>query len=126
MPFNFFLSWSSDPTITSDPLHGLWERPKIENLNLFLSWSKCIHMNLKGITIAFKQKSNAIYRPHGCIFSLKWLFLVKNGIFFTFGCCGVPKILQSFRLILIYFDHCKNKIQNFNFAFSICFIGGLR
>ena len=47
---------------------------------LFLPWSKCIHSNLKGIIITFKQKLDVIYRPHGCVLSLKWLFLVKNGI----------------------------------------------
>ena len=44
----------------------------------------------------FKQKLNVIYRPHGRILSLKWLFLVKYGNFFTFGCCGVCKTVQIF------------------------------
>ena len=56
--------------------------------------------------------------------SPKQLFLVKNGNFFTYGCCGVRKTLQifplnvfgvPFRLIGIHFDHSKNKIQIFNF-----------
>ena len=66
-----------------------------------------------------------IYRPHGRILCLKWLILVKNGNFLSFGYCGVPKTLQifplnafsvPFRLIGIHFDHCKNKIQIFNFC----------
>ena len=44
----------------------------------------------------FKQKIDMIYRPHGCILSLKWLFLVKNGNFFTFGCGEVRKTLQIY------------------------------
>ena len=29
----------------------------------------------------FKQKLDVIYRPHGCVLSFKWLFLVQNGNF---------------------------------------------
>ena len=95
-PLKTFWSRSSDPTFTSDPLHILWESQKLEIWILFLPWSKCIHSNLKGIIITFKQKLNVIYRPHGHVLSLKWLFLIKNGNFFTFGCCGVRKTLQIF------------------------------
>ena len=82
--YYYYYYYYSDPTITSDPLHSLWERPKIENLIFFfLPWSKCIHCNLKGIFM-FKLKLDVTYRPHGHVLSLKWLFLVKNGNFFTF------------------------------------------
>ena len=56
---------------------------------LLLPWSKCIHSNLKGSIITFKLNLDVIYRPHGHVLSLKWLFLIKNGNFFTFDCCGV-------------------------------------
>ena len=68
---------------------------------------------------------DVIYRPHSRLLSLKWLFLVKNGSFFTFGCYRVCKTLQinplnifsvPFRLTGTHFGHCKNKIQFFNFC----------
>ena len=34
---------------------------------LFLPWSNCIHNNLKGIIITFKQNLDVIYRPRGCV-----------------------------------------------------------
>ena len=68
---------------------------KLKIWMLFLPWSKCIHRNLKGIIITFK-KLDVIYRPHMCVLYIKWQFLVKNGNFFTFGCCGAPKTLQIF------------------------------
>ena len=119
MPFKIILSWSSDPTVISYPYIAYGKDQKWKIWILYLPWSKCIHINLKGIIITFKQKLDVIYRPHGPILSLKWLFLVINANFFTFGCCGVRKTLQipsnvssvPFRLIEIHFDHCKNKIQ---------------
>ena len=63
---------------------------------LFLPWSKCIHINQKGIIIPFKQNSDMIYWPHGRVLSLKWLILSKMVIFVTFGHWGVLKTLQIF------------------------------
>ena len=91
---------------------------------LFLPWSKCTHSNLKGIIIIFKQNLDMIYKPRGRILSPKWLFLVKNSNFVTFGCCGDVKpsnfplnvLVFPFKLIGKHFDHCKNKIQIFNFC----------
>ena len=84
---------------------------KFEIWILFLPWS-------------LKQKLDVIYWPYGRVLSLKWLFLVRNGNFFTFGCCGVRKTLQiflnvlsvPFRLIGIHFDHYKIKILIVNFC----------
>ena len=45
---------SSDPTVTSDPLHSLWKRQKLKIWILFLQWSKCIPINLK-------EKSKHVY-----------------------------------------------------------------
>ena len=35
-----FWSGSSYPTVTSDPLYGLWEKPKFENLNIIFAMVK--------------------------------------------------------------------------------------
>ena len=87
-----FWSWSSDPTITSDPLHSLWERPKIENLNFVFAMVK-MHSKepLRNYWNVETKIGHDLQAP-----CLKWLFLVKNGNFFTFGCCWVSKTLQIF------------------------------
>ena len=124
-------TWSSDPTVTSDPLYSLWKRQKLKIWILFLPWSKFIHSSLKGIIITFKQNLDVIYRPHGRVLSLKWLFLVKNGNFFTFGCCGVrtnfPLNVFSvpFRLNEYILNTARRKFKFSNFAFSIAYVGGL-
>ena len=55
--------------------YGIGQNLKI--LILFLPRSICIHSNLKGIIILFKQKSDVIFSPHGRVLSSKWLILVK-------------------------------------------------
>ena len=71
-----------------------------------LPWSKCIHkINLKGIILTFKQKMDAVYRAHDCVWCPTWLFLVKNANIFTFCCCVVNVFGVPFWLIGIHFDH---------------------
>ena len=54
---------------------GIWKGQKIENLNFVFAMSKFIQSNLKDIT--FKKKLHVIYRHHGRVLSLKWLFWSK-------------------------------------------------
>ena len=79
-----------------------------------------------------------IYKPHGRILNLKWLFLVKNAYFFTFftfGSCGVRKTLQIFHqmslvFLLGYLEYiliiARIKFKFSIFVFFIGYIGGLR
>ena len=63
-PLEKFWSGSSDPTITSDPLYSLWKRQKLKIWILFLQWSKCIPINLKGTLETFDEKFEGFYVPH--------------------------------------------------------------
>ena len=125
MPFKIFEGGLQTPPSPQTPYIAYGKGQKLKIWILFLPWLKCIHSILKGIILTFKQKLDVINRPHCRVLSLKWLFLVKNGNFFTFSCCGVRKKSSNFpfnvfsvpfRLIGIHFDHCKNKIQIFNFC----------
>ena len=82
----------------------------------FLPWSKCIHSNLNGTIMPFKQKSNIIYRPRGRVSSPKWLLLIKMVILAHFGLSGVRETLQIFpsnvfgvplRVTKIHFVSCR-------------------
>ena len=65
MPFRKIWSQGLDPTVTSDPYISLWKRQKSENGILFLHWSKCIPINLKGTLQIFNGKFEKFNIPQG-------------------------------------------------------------
>ena len=83
----------------SDPYMTYGKDQKMKIWILFLPWSKWIHSNLRGSGIIVPLNKNWTWstnKPHGHVLSPKWLFLVKNGNSFTFGCWWVHKTLKTF------------------------------
>ena len=52
------------PPLPQTPYRAYGKGQNLKIWILFLPWSKCIHSNLKGMIIPFKQNSDVIYRPH--------------------------------------------------------------
>ena len=131
MPFilNKFWSGSSDPTVTSDIQYSLWEKAKkLKIWILFLQWSKCIPINLKGTPKTLNGKSEEFYVPHHSQMWQNYHFWPKKAIWDLKRDHGVyrscPIFVQTlwYKLLLGYCECIltlgKNKIQIFNFGLS--------
>ena len=107
MPFKKHWSESSDPTVTPDPLCSLWKRQKLKIWILFLQWSKCIPINLKGTLKTFNGKFEGVYIPCSSQMWRNYHFWPKTAIW-----CILTMAKTKFKFSI--------------FAFSIGYIRGLR
>ena len=124
MPFKKFWSASSDPIVTSVQ-YSPWKRQTLKIWILYLQLSKYIPINLKGALQIFNGNFEGVYVPHSSQmwqtyhFWPKQLFETYNA---TMGSVDHVQFLfkryNNSRLLWMYFDHGKNKIQIFFFYLS--------
>ena len=94
MPFEKKMKQIFRPTVTSDPLYRIWERPKFENLNFVFAMVKVYsQLPKKELLYRYTKIRRDLQTPWSRFKSQMAYFGQKLSFFVTFGLCGVRKTL---------------------------------